>query len=91
LKPLLPLLQDARPTFHIRRALSTGVLSLVYPELTFFLSCLTVQKDPTREENVEVKAKGGNTYAEITESIKDSFQIAGRSFQAGGADFKAGR
>jgi len=62
-----------------------------YPELTFFLSCLTVQKDPTREENVEVKAKGGNTYAKITESIKDSFKIAGCSFQAGGEDFKAGR
>jgi len=36
---------------------------VVYPELTFTLSCLTVREDMIREENVEVKAKGGNTHA----------------------------
>jgi hypothetical protein len=42
-----------------------GVLTplIVYPELTFSLSCLTVREDITREENVEVKAKGGNSHA----------------------------
>ncbi len=44
-----------------------------------------------QEEDNGVKVKGENTHAEITESIKDSFQIAGRSLQAGGADFQASR
>jgi uncharacterized protein YoxC len=42
----------------------------VLPELTFTISCLTVRKDPTREENVAVKAREELLMSQLQTQLK---------------------